>query len=205
MNLAFNSKNKFQFWPTHHNKLNKYIKKQQLSAFKPCLVPKARSKSRLGKPKQNLKFLRLQATIPYIYPIVNIVFYGRNTYSSYPISLFLYQFMAFPTFVFFKNTLLILTFYMLLLYGIVFNKNVNKTVRFHGAIANMLDLTLLCLMGYKALVSPYIRWSYMLPLIDSFLFTFYLGLVLYGFYYACKVQIPTLPRLIQKRIDEFLQ
>nr|BAS01961.1 translocon of the chloroplast inner membrane protein [Amorphochlora amoebiformis] len=190
-NIAINTKRKIHFF----RNLNLFKKNDRIYTI---------FAKRFKKERKTVKFLRLKCTSLYLYPLINVIFFGRNVINDFPGNLFIYQLLALPTLYIFKSTFLLIFFYIGLIAGIVYNRRIDKTVRSHAALSNFLDISLLIFLISKSIFPPYFKWSIAQPLLDCILYTFYVGCTIYCLVYASMGKVPTLPKSIQKVINEIL-
>jgi len=167
-------------------------------------VPTLISANKINKQRKTVKFLKLKCTLLYAYPLVNLIFFGRNTVNNFPVNLFIYQFFAIPTLYIYKSTFLVVSFYIYLIAGVIFNRTMNPTIRYHGILSNFLDITLLCFMMGKGVIPPYFKWSIVQPIWDSLIYTLYCGCTFYCLSFAIRGKTPTFPKYFQNAIKEIL-
>nr|ACF24511.1 chloroplast inner chloroplast membrane translocon Tic20 [Gymnochlora stellata] len=165
------------------------------------------NKNKFIKQKRNegKLYLKFRSTVLYTYPMINIIFYGRNVYNSFPGNIIFYQIFAFPSSIFLRTTFTMLISYLLLILRTVFNPNTQKIVRYHAILANYLDLLLLITYSLRFLVFPFAKWSVIQPLADCILYSITTSIIMYCAWCATKLKKPVLPHFLQKQIDDIVR
>ncbi|ABA27416.1 translocan of the chloroplast inner membrane protein (nucleomorph) [Bigelowiella natans] len=161
--------------------------------------------SSLRNSKKKDKYINVKAALTYMLPLLTIFIHGRNTYSNFPLNLIIYELLKYPCAVVFGCTFLLVSLYMYLVVGIVSNRELPMFLRFHAAIANFLDLIILCLTNYKVILGSYIRWSFFFPLIDNLMYVFFMSVIVWGLWHSLRGSTPAVPISIQTIIDDFLK